>query len=55
MMAHLGVHAGLLEGVAQVLGLGRCLGAPPDHANLLDALQGLGQQVELVAAAPAAA
>ena len=45
------LDAGALERVAQVLGLGRALRAPADHADLLDALEGLGQQREQVAAA----
>lgn len=51
---HLGVHAGLGERVAQVLGLRGRLGAPADHAHGLDALEGLGQLGVLVAAAAAA-
>lgn len=41
----------LLEGVADVLGLGGRLGAPPDDADLLDVLPCLLEERELVAAA----
>mmetsp|Transcript_21569 Transcript_21569/g.43585 ORF Transcript_21569/g.43585 Transcript_21569/m.43585 type:complete len:552 (+) Transcript_21569:94-1749(+) len=46
-----GVGAGLHEGVAEVLGLGGGLGSPPDDADLLDALEGLGEEGEEVASA----
>lgn len=45
------LHASLDEGVAEVLRLGRGLGAPADDADLLDARERLREDVELVAAA----
>jgi hypothetical protein len=45
------LHAGLLQRLAHVLRLRRRLRAPADHANLLDAAEGLRQQFVLVAAA----
>ena len=44
------LDVGARERVAQVLGLGRALRAPADHADLRDALEGLRQQREQVAA-----
>ena len=49
--ADLDLDAGALERLAQVLRLRRALRAPADHADLLDALERLGQQREQVAAA----
>ena len=49
--ARLGVHARLLEGVPQVLGLRGRLRPPPNHADGLDALECLRQLGVLVAAA----
>mmetsp|Transcript_79567 Transcript_79567/g.192796 ORF Transcript_79567/g.192796 Transcript_79567/m.192796 type:complete len:601 (-) Transcript_79567:30-1832(-) len=48
--ADLGVHAGLLEGVAKVLRLRGRLGAPADDADGVDALERLGKLLEEVAA-----
>ena len=48
--ADLGVHAGLLEGVAEVLRLSGRLGAPADDADGVDALERLGELLEEVAA-----
>ncbi len=45
------LDVGACQRVAEVLGLGRTLGAPADDADLSDAVQGLGQQREKVAAA----
>ena len=45
------VRADLLQRVREVLGLRGRLGAPADHADLLDALERLGDERELVAAA----
>src|SRR6185436_8465478 len=47
----LDLDARALERVAQVLGLRRALRAPADHADLLDAGEGLGQQRQQVPAA----
>ena len=49
--ADLDPDAGAVERFAQVLRLGRALRRPADDADLLDALEGLGQQREQVAAA----
>jgi hypothetical protein len=49
--AHLGVHARLLQRVAEVLALRGRLGAPPDDADGVDALERLGKLLEEVAAA----
>eukprot|EP01083_Nonionella_stella_P088074 245268_1 len=44
--ADLDVASGLIEGVAEVLGLGWGLGSPSDDTNFLDALEGFGEKGE---------
>jgi len=47
----LDIGARLVERVAEVLGLSRGLGSPADDTNLLDALEGLGEEGEEVTSA----
>jgi hypothetical protein len=44
----LDVGAGLVERVAKVLGLSRGLGSPADDTDILDALEGLGEEGEKI-------
>ena len=37
-----------MKGVAEILGLSRGLGAPPDDADFFDALEGLGEEGEQI-------
>lgn len=46
----LDISSGLVEGVAEVLGLGRSLGAPSNDADILDSFEGLGKEREEVTA-----